>query len=78
MKETYINFEKRVTLNFNLGAQNKELRLYNWLLAYYEEIFWEIEMHETGIRGVQVTNDEITFCGDNGILILERARISTI
>lgn len=78
MKATYINFEKQVTLKVNLNQGNKDQKLFDWLEENHSDIFWDIEMHEKGVRGVQIMGNEISFSGDNGIFFMERVRIQEI
>jgi len=78
MKATYINFKKEVTVEINLNKQNKDLLLLAWLETYHEDIYWDIEMHETGKNGVQMNAEEIMFMGDNGVFTMERVKITSI
>tara|TARA_R110000787_G_scaffold49297_3_gene118387 strand:+ start:4673 stop:4903 length:231 start_codon:yes stop_codon:yes gene_type:complete len=66
---------KGITIGVDLTNGYKD-RLATWLEEKQPEIFWDIEFHEGG--SIQVTPDEITFSGDNGIFILEYINIETI
>ncbi len=76
MKAQYSNFEKNVIIEIDLSKQNKELLLMAWLLTYHEDIYYDIEAHEGG--GVEISEGEIYFSGDNGVFILERYYIEKI
>ena len=78
MKTTrfYQNANKGVTLaletsNIESPAVAQQLAMH--LQDQYEDIYWDIEMHEGG--HVLVSEEEITFSGDNGVFVLDRVHL---
>ena len=67
-----------ILVNVDLNQTELDLKdkLWNWLREKHSDIFWDIEWHEGGC--INVTSDQIYFCGDNGIFELEATDVETI
>lgn len=80
MTHTYYNYSRNLFLNVEASTDTeiKIVRIYNWLYNKHEDIYWIIELHETGYAGISVTDDAIVISGDNGCFEMERIEIDQI
>ena len=86
---TFVNFERSLLINLETVSQGAsgspeqkyqlvQRNLYNWFYSQQNDLFFELGMHDVGLRGVSWDGLEIKFKGDQGSLVLNRFLIETI
>ena len=65
-----------LAVDLNQNGIELEDKLWNWLEQKHHEVFSDIELWQGG--SVKISNDEISFRGDNGIFTLEATDVETI